>query len=150
MIQLNNLTIGYNNKPIMEGLNYTFENRKIYGILAPSGSGKTTLLRCINFLTELDSGEMLLDSETLLKAPQDKDLSESALREKRLNFGLVFQSFNLFPQYNVLDNVTLAPNMLLLDEVKKYKKSLNLFGIFIFTCYTQLKLKGVNDGKKEN
>ena len=108
----------------LKNVNFSLDKGKVLSIIGHSGSGKTTLLRCINFLTDLDSGEMLLDSETLLKAPQDKAVKESELREKRLNFGLVFQSFNLFPQYNVLNNVTLAPNMLLLDEVKKYKKSL--------------------------
>lgn len=112
------------NIQVLKNINLTLEKGKVLSIIGHSGSGKTTLLRCINFLTELDSGEMALDGETLLKAPQEKGKSESEIREKRLNFGLVFQSFNLFPQYNVLDNVTLAPNMLLLDEIKGYKKSL--------------------------
>lgn len=110
----------------LNNINLTLEKGKVLSIIGHSGSGKTTLLRCINFLTELDSGEMTLDNEVLLTAPIDKSVSEAELREKRLNFGLVFQSFNLFPQYNVLDNVTLAPNMLLLDEIKEYKKSLKV------------------------
>ena len=108
----------------LKNVNFSLERGKVLSIIGHSGSGKTTLLRTINFLTELDSGEMTLDNEVLLTAPIDKGLSESQIREKRLNFGLVFQSFNLFPQYNVLDNVTLAPNMLLLEDIKEYKKSL--------------------------
>ena len=108
----------------LKNVNFSLERGKVLSIIGHSGSGKTTLLRTINFLTELDSGEMTLDNEVLLTAPIDKSLSESQIREKRLNFGLVFQSFNLFPQYNVLDNVTLAPNMLLLEDIKEYKKSL--------------------------
>ncbi len=108
----------------LKDVNFTLEKGKVLSIIGHSGSGKTTLLRCINFLTEVDSGEMTLDDAILLKAPSDKSIKESEIREKRLNFGLVFQSFNLFPQYNVLDNVTLAPNMLLLDDIKEYKKSL--------------------------
>ena len=108
----------------LKNVNFSLERGKVLSIIGHSGSGKTTLLRTINFLTELNSGEMTLDNEVLLTAPIDKSLSESEIREKRLNFGLVFQSFNLFPQYNVLDNVTLAPNMLLLEDIKEYKKRL--------------------------
>ena len=70
-------------------------------VIGSSGSGKTTLLRCVNFLEKPDKGVMILDGETLFDAETDKNEKESDLREKRLNFGLVFQSFNLFPQYNV-------------------------------------------------
>ena len=108
----------------LKNVNFSLDKGKVLSIIGHSGSGKTTLLRCINFLTELDCGEMTLDGEVLMNVSSKEKIAESELREKRLNFGLVFQSFNLFPQYNVLNNVTLAPNMLLLDEVKKYKKSL--------------------------
>ena len=108
----------------LKNVNFSLDKGKVLSIIGHSGSGKTTLLRCINFLTELDCGEMTLDGEVLMSVSSKEKIAESELREKRLNFGLVFQSFNLFPQYNVLNNVTLAPNMLLLDEVKKYKKSL--------------------------
>lgn len=108
----------------LKNVNFTLEKGKILSIIGHSGSGKTTLLRTINFLTEVDSGLMTLDGETLLNVPENVLKSEAEIRKKRLNFGLVFQSFNLFPQYNVLDNVTLAPNMRLLDSVKEYKKEL--------------------------
>ena len=124
-LEIKNFNKTFGDKVVaLKDVNFTLEKGKVLSIIGHSGSGKTTLLRCINFLTELDSGEMTLNDETLLKAPIDKSLKESEIREKRLNFGLVFQSFNLFPQYNVLDNVTLAPNMLLLDEIKEYKNSL--------------------------
>lgn len=124
-LEVNNFNKTFGDKVVaLKDVNFSLEKGKVLSIIGHSGSGKTTLLRCINFLTEVDSGEMTLDGETLLKAPMDKSISEAEIREKRLNFGLVFQSFNLFPQYNVLDNVTLAPNMLLLDDIKEYKKSL--------------------------
>lgn len=124
-LEVNNFNKTFGDKVVaLKDVNFSLEKGKVLSIIGHSGSGKTTLLRCINFLTEVDSGEMTLDGETLLKAPVDKSISEAEIREKRLNFGLVFQSFNLFPQYNVLDNVTLAPNMLLLDDIKEYKKSL--------------------------
>ena len=69
---------------------------------------------------------MELDGELLYNSQTDKNLKENALRDKRLNFGLVFQSFNLFPQYNVLKNITLAPSLLLKDKIKEYKKALKL------------------------
>lgn len=109
---------------VLKNINFTLEKGQVLSIIGSSGSGKTTLLRCINFLTMVDEGKISLGDELIFDSVRDENLSDKALREKRLNFGLVFQSFNLFPQYNVLNNVTLAPNMLLLDEVKKYKKSL--------------------------
>ena len=109
---------------VLKDINFSLEKGQVLSIIGSSGSGKTTLLRCLNFLTTLDKGKIILDGEVLFDAETDNSLNENQLREKRLNFGLVFQSFNLFPQYNVLDNITLAPNMLLIDEVKEYKKSL--------------------------
>ena len=109
---------------VLKDINFSIEKGQALSIIGSSGSGKTTLLRCINFLTELDQGKITLDGEVLFDSNSEEKLTESVLREKRLNFGLVFQSFNLFPQYNVLDNITLAPKMLLEDKVKSYKKSL--------------------------
>ena len=75
-------------------------------IIGSSGSGKTTLLRCLNFLESPDEGEILVNGQPLLWG------SEAEIRENRLHFGLVFQSFNLFPQYTALENITLAPSLL--------------------------------------
>ena len=105
-------------------INFELEKGQILSIIGHSGSGKTTLLRCINFLADIDSGVMVLDGETLVDTSISKKFSESQLREKRLNFGLVFQSFNLFPQYNVKQNITLAPTLLLKKNVKTLKAEL--------------------------
>ena len=75
-------------------------------IIGSSGSGKTTLLRCLNFLETPDEGEILVNGKPLLNG------NEQQIRENRLHFGLVFQNFNLFPQYSVLKNVMLAPSLL--------------------------------------
>ena len=123
-LEIKNFNKTFGDKVVaLKDVNLSLEKGKVLSIIGHSGSGKTTLLRSINFLSELDSGEMILDGETLIDSTTE-NVSEKELRKKRLNFGLVFQSFNLFPQYNVLDNVTLAPNMLLLDDIKDYKESL--------------------------
>ncbi len=124
--EINNYYKNFGNTEVLKGISFSIEKGQVISIIGSSGSGKTTLLRCINFLEIADKGEMILDGESLFYADSDKKFNESddILRQKRLNFGLVFQSFNLFPQYNVLDNLTLAPNLLLKDEVQEYKKTL--------------------------
>ena len=89
---------------------------------APSGSGKTTLLRCLNSLEFADEGQIVVSGETIFDAAVNKRPSEAQLRQKRLHFGLVFQNFNLFPQYSVLDNVTLAPRLLKKDSREAIEK----------------------------
>ncbi len=116
----------FSNTEVLKGIDISLEKGEVLSIIGSSGSGKTTLLRCINFLESLDVGEMILDGEQLLFASggKRKKDSEKVLRAKRLNFGLVFQSFNLFPQYNVRKNITLAPTLLLKEKIKTYKKGL--------------------------
>lgn len=133
---------------VLKDINFSIEKGQALSIIGSSGSGKTTLLRCINFLTELDQGKITLDGEVLFDSSSEEKLTESVLREKRLNFGLVFQSFNLFPQYNVIDNITLAPKMLLEDEVKSYKKSLKKQGKKFFDRKALVK-EFINKQKEE-
>ncbi len=109
---------------VLNDINFSVEKGEVVSIIGSSGSGKTTLLRCINFLATSDKGSMSLDGEVLFEAENQKSYSDLDLRNKRLNFGLVFQSFNLFPQYTVLKNITLAPTLLLKDKLKEYKKQL--------------------------
>ena len=85
-----------------------------------TGSGKTTLLRCLNFLETPDSGTICVQGETLFDAADPATQRENEVRRKRLHFGMVFQSFNLFPQYTALKNVTLA-NELLSQERPDFK-----------------------------
>ena len=114
---------------VLKGVGFTSEKGEVISVIGSSGSGKTTLLRCINFLTAPDEGSMTLDGETLFSAPEQKKVSHKELRDKRLNFGLVFQSFNLFPQYSVIKNVMLAPELLLKEELTAKKKELKSGGI---------------------
>ena len=123
-LEIKNFTKSFDNIEVLNGIDIQVEKGKAVSIIGPSGSGKSTLLRCINFLEKPDSGVMVLDGETLLDCSKQEKLNDKILRDKRLNFGLVFQSFNLFPQHNVLKNITLAPTLLLMEKVKAYQKEL--------------------------
>ena len=99
MLEVKNITISYQNRPTVTDFSMTLEKGQICSLVGESGSGKTTLLRCLNNLEEADEGEVWIDG-------QKRELGDGA------TFGLVFQSFNLFPQYTVLENITLAPTLL--------------------------------------
>ena len=122
-LQIRGFTKKFGDTEVLKGINLYIEKGQVVTIIGSSGSGKTTLLRCINFLETPDEGLMTLDGETLFDSADNKKESFAALREKRLNFGLVFQSFNLFPQYSVFNNITLAPNLLLKEKFKELKKT---------------------------
>ena len=122
-LEIKNFEKSFDQTHVLKGIDLDVEKGQVVSIIGSSGSGKTTLLRCINFLETPNSGEMILDGESLINQTS-KDDSDAVLREKRLNFGLVFQSFNLFPQYSVLRNITLAPELLLNDKIKALKEKL--------------------------
>lgn len=123
-LEIKNFIKSFDKTEVLKDISFTMEKGEVLSVIGSSGSGKTTLLRCLNFLESPDGGKMVLDGEQLIDADGKAKESEKALREKRLNFGLVFQSFNLFPQYTVLKNVTLAPTLLLKTELKELKKTL--------------------------
>ena len=112
MIEVFHLTKKYGKHLAVDDLSFTVEDGQIYGLLGPNGSGKTTLLRCINFLEFAENGTITVNGEQIYNGETDNKIKEKDLRQKRLHFGLVFQDFNLFPQYNVLQNLTLAPSLL--------------------------------------
>ena len=93
---------------VLKDVSFSLEEGQVLTIIGSSGSGKTTLLRCLNFLETADEGQILVNGKLLTGS----HLTEEQIRENRLHFGLVFQSFNLFPQYTVLQNITLAPTLL--------------------------------------
>ena len=101
---------------VLEDISFSLEQGQALAIIGSSGSGKTTLLRCLNFLETPDQGRILVNGETLFDADDPATQREAEVRKKRLHFGLVFQSFNLFPQYTALENVTLARELLAREE----------------------------------
>ncbi|MDR0952381.1 MAG: amino acid ABC transporter ATP-binding protein [Oscillospiraceae bacterium] len=105
---------------VLKGIDFDLERGEALAIIGSSGSGKTTLLRCLNFLESPDQGTISVNGKTIFDASERLSLKSDEIRHNRLYFGLVFQNFNLFPQYTTLQNVTLAPQ-LLAKEREDYK-----------------------------
>ena len=97
---------------VLRDISFSLEKGEALAIIGSSGSGKTTLLRCLNFLETPDKGVIRVGDQVIFDAEDPRSRSEQEIRQQRLHFGLVFQSFNLFPQYTVLENVTLAGRLL--------------------------------------
>lgn len=106
----------FGDTPVLKDISFSLEEGQALSIIGSSGSGKTTLLRCLNFLETPDRGVISVRGEKLFDAAEHASRSESDIRKKRLHFGLVFQSFNLFPQYTALQNVTLARELMAKSE----------------------------------
>ena len=106
VLEVRNLKKHFEDLDVLKGVSFSLEKGQVLAIIGSSGGGKSTLLRCLNFLETPDEGEIIVNGKQLLSS------SEEEVRQNRLHFGLVFQNFNLFPQYTVLENVTLAPNLL--------------------------------------
>ena len=122
-LEVKNITKSFGDVSVLRGIDFSLAKGDVLAIIGSSGSGKTTLLRSLNFLETPDTGEIILDGQTLFSASAQKKASDAAIRRLRLHFGLVFQSFNLFPQYTVLKNVMLAPQLLVNEDIKKKYKS---------------------------
>ena len=121
ILEVNNIRKSFGNNEVLRGINFTLNQGDVLVIIGSSGSGKTTLLRCLNFLEEANEGTISVGGKVIYEAGGEKKMTDAEIRQNRLHFGLVFQSFNLFPQYNVLRNITLAPEMLELDKFKAEK-----------------------------
>lgn len=117
-LEVNNIYKNFGKTEVLKGIDFSLEKGEVLAIIGSSGSGKTTLLRSLNFLERPDSGTITVNGEVLFDAA-NKDYSDREAREKRLHFGLVFQSFNLFPQYTVLKNVSIAPELLRIKGSEK-------------------------------
>ncbi len=122
VLEVKNLKKHFGDTKVLDDISFTLEKGSTLSIIGASGSGKTTLLRCLNFLETPDSGSIYVNNEKLFDADDKSTQKESEKRKKRLHFGLVFQSFNLFPQHNVLKNITLACELLAKDQ-KDYKQN---------------------------
>ncbi len=110
ILEVKNIKKSFGKTKVLKDVSFSLEKGQVLAIIGSSGSGKTTLLRCLNFLETPDEGDITVNGKSLLAG--GKNMSDQQIRENRLHFGLVFQNFNLFPQYNVLKNVTLAPSLL--------------------------------------
>ncbi len=118
ILEVNNLIKNFGSTKVLKGISFTVEKGEVLAIIGSSGSGKTTLLRCMNYLETPDAGSITVNGEPYFDVELNKSLSEGELRAKRLHFGLVFQSFNLFPQYTVTDNILLASLLLESEKLK--------------------------------
>ena len=117
LLEVNGIFKRFGKTEVLKGIDFSMEKGEVLAIIGSSGSGKTTLLRCLNFLETPDSGRIVLNGDEIYNA--EAKYTDREIREKRLNFGLVFQSFNLFPQYTVLQNITLAPNLRAKESAKQ-------------------------------
>ena len=120
ILEVKNLSKSFGKVKVLKGIDFSVEKGEIISVIGSSGNGKTTLLRCLNFLEIPEEGIIKVDGETIFDAAQKRRLTEREIRKSRLKFGLVFQNFNLFPQYTALQNVALAMKLLSKDGLKNF------------------------------
>ena len=127
ILEVEHLCKSFERTEVLKDISFSLEKGEVVSIIGSSGSGKTTFLRCLNFLERPDGGIIRVGGEVLFDGNDPVTLQESTIRKKRLHFGLVFQSFNLFPQYTALQNVTLAKELLAREQTdyKARKKEIH-------------------------
>ncbi len=127
ILEVEHIQKSFGKTEVLKDISFSLEKGQVVSIIGSSGSGKTTLLRCLNFLERADGGMIKVNGEVLFDANDKNTLRESEIRRKRLHFGLVFQSFNLFPQYTALKNVMLAKELLAKErpDYKQRRKKIN-------------------------
>ena len=126
-IEFKNVSFSYGSEKVLDNISFKVNRGETVALVGRSGSGKTTLLRCLNFLERPDGGSISVNGETLFDIHDPITSQEGEIRKKRLHFGLVFQSFNLFPQYTALKNVMLAKELLAKEQpdYKQHKKEIH-------------------------
>ena len=113
VLEVRNIHKSFDGKTqVLNGIDFTLHRGQSVAIIGSSGSGKTTLLRCLNFLEKPSEGQILVNGQVIFDANDPATQAENQIRKKRLHFGLVFQNFNLFPQYTAKENVMLASKLL--------------------------------------
>ena len=117
LLEIENIHKKFGKTEVLKGISFSLDKGEVLSVLGSSGGGKTTLLRCINFLETPDVGTIKINGEKIFDAGSGEKTTEKQIRQNRLHFGLVFQSFNLFPQYTVLENLMLAKE--LIEKSKK-------------------------------
>lgn len=118
VLEVKDIHKSFGKEHVLRGIDFSLDKGEVLAIIGSSGSGKTTLLRCLNFLERADKGEITVNDKAIYSADKGKKYTEAEIRKNRLNFGLVFQQFNLFPQYTVLRNLTLAAELLAFENSK--------------------------------
>ena len=126
ILEVRNLHKSFGSNNVLKGIDFDLEEGKVLSVIGSSGSGKTTLLRCITSLETADKGKITVNGNVVFDSENELKLSKKEIRQNRLAVGLVFQSFNLFPQYTVLKNVTLACELRAKkrDDWRKNKKQI--------------------------
>ena len=122
ILEVRNIEKSFGETEVLKGIDFSLEKGQVLSIIGSSCSGKTTLLRCLNFLERPDRGQILVNGDLIYDAAMQDEYSDTDIRKKSLNFGLVFQSFNLFPQYTALKNVMLAQELMAKEENPDFKK----------------------------
>ncbi|MBE6949305.1 MAG: amino acid ABC transporter ATP-binding protein [Ruminococcaceae bacterium] len=127
VLQAKNICKSFGDTEVLKGIDFALKKGEALAVIGSSGSGKTTLLRCLNFLERPNEGKIIVNDELLFDAEDKSTQTEANIRKKRLHFGLVFQSFNLFPQYTALQNVMLAEELLARErpDYKAHKKEIH-------------------------
>jgi len=126
ILEVQSLAKHFGSTEVLHDISFTLNEGEVLAVIGSSGSGKTTLLRCLNFLEKPNSGSIIVRGDTLIDCKAHVHYDEAVIRQKRLHFGLVFQSFNLFPQHTALKNVSLARELAAqkLPDFKKDKKQI--------------------------
>ncbi len=122
ILEVENLRKSFGKTKVLKGVSFSLEKGEVLSLIGSSGSGKTTLLRCLNFLEFAEEGKIRVGGKTIFDGQTSKSTDDRQIRENRLHFGMVFQSFNLFPQYSVLENVMLAPKLLKIAPTEKIRE----------------------------
>ncbi|MCC8140403.1 MAG: amino acid ABC transporter ATP-binding protein [Lachnospiraceae bacterium] len=116
ILEAEHICKSFGNTEVLKDISFSLEKSEVLSIIGSSGSGKTTLLRCLNFLERPQGGVIRVNGETVFDAAEAMTKNDAEIRKRRLHFGLVFQSFNLFPQYTALQNVMLAKELLAKEQ----------------------------------
>lgn len=119
LLNVENIRKSYGKTEVLKDISFSLKKGEVLAIIGSSGSGKTTLLRCLNFLETPSNGKISVNDKVLFDSNDSSAKSDSEIRKRRLHFGLVFQSFNLFPQYTVVENIMLAPKLAAKEQIKQ-------------------------------
>ena len=124
ILEVNHIEKHFGATKVLTDISFSLEKGQALSIIGSSGSGKTTLLRCLNFLEKPNGGTIAIDGNIIFDAADPATQLEKEVRKKRLHFGMVFQNFNLFPQYTALQNITLAPELMAKEHGNLDKKAI--------------------------